>query len=61
MELLERKIDTYLQEWKNNSKWKPLIVKGARQIGKTESLSREASFFWTIFDLFGLRYLEGEF
>ena len=38
MQLLERKIDTYLSEWKNNSKRKPLIVKGARQIGKTESI-----------------------
>ncbi len=38
MQLLERKIDTYLQDWKNSSKRKPLIVKGARQIGKTESI-----------------------
>ena len=38
MQLLERKIDTYLQDWKNSSKRKPLIVNGARQIGKTESI-----------------------
>ena len=38
MQLLERKIDTYLFDWKNNPKRKPLIVKGARQIGKTESI-----------------------
>ena len=38
MQLLERKIDTFLSEWKNNPKRKPLIVKGARQIGKTESI-----------------------
>ena len=38
MQLLERKIDTYLSEWKDNPKHKPLIVKGARQIGKTESI-----------------------
>lgn len=38
MELLKRKIDHYLWEWKNNPKRKPLIVKGARQIGKTESI-----------------------
>ena len=38
MQLLERKIDTYLKDWKNNPKRKPLIVKGARQIGKTESI-----------------------
>lgn len=38
MELLERKIDKFLSEWKQNPKRKPLIVKGARQIGKTESI-----------------------
>lgn len=38
MELLKRKIDSYLIEWKNNPERKPLIVKGARQIGKTESI-----------------------
>ncbi len=38
MKLLERKIDTFLSDWKNNPKRKPLIVKGARQIGKTESI-----------------------
>lgn len=38
MELLKRKIDTYLQNWKNSPERKPLIVKGARQIGKTESI-----------------------
>ena len=38
MELLKRKIDKYLIEWKNSPNKKPLIVKGARQIGKTESI-----------------------
>ena len=38
MELLERKIDKFLNEWKHNPERKPLIVKGARQIGKTESI-----------------------
>ena len=38
MELLERKIDKFLIEWKQNPDRKPLIVKGARQIGKTESI-----------------------
>ena len=36
--LLKRKIDTFLIEWKNNREKKPLIVKGARQIGKTRSI-----------------------
>lgn len=35
---LKRKIDVFLSEWKNNSERKPLIVKGCRQIGKTESI-----------------------
>lgn len=33
-----RKIDQFLMEWKNDKAHKPLIVKGARQIGKTESI-----------------------
>lgn len=39
---LKRKIDDYLIEWKANSDRKPLIIKGARQIGKTESIRRFA-------------------
>lgn len=35
---LKRKIDKYLLEWKSTPKRKPLIVKGCRQIGKTESI-----------------------
>ena len=38
MDLLKRKIDKFLAEWKNNEDRKPLIVKGARQVGKTESI-----------------------
>ena len=38
-QLLERKIDTVLVEWRRNPDRKPLIVKGARQIGKTKSIS----------------------
>ena len=34
----KRKIDEFLADWKNNHSRKPLIVKGARQIGKTESI-----------------------
>ena len=35
---LKRKIDTFLESWKARKTRKPLIVKGARQIGKTESI-----------------------
>lgn len=38
MDYLKRKIDKYLVEWKRNGDRYPLIVKGARQIGKTESI-----------------------
>lgn len=35
---LRRKIDQFLKQWKEDPEHKPLIVKGARQIGKTESI-----------------------
>lgn len=36
--LLKRKVDNYLLEWKNNPDRKPLIIKCARQVGKTRSV-----------------------
>ena len=36
--MLKRKIDSYLIDWKNKADKKPLIVKGARQVGKTASI-----------------------
>ena len=42
MDLLRRKIDKFLIDWKNNPEKMPLIVKGARQIGKTESIKNFA-------------------
>jgi len=36
--LLRRKVDDFLRTWKNNPDRKPLIIKGARQIGKTRSI-----------------------
>lgn len=38
MERLKRKIDSVLLEWKSKPDRMPLIVKGARQIGKTEAI-----------------------
>ena len=35
---LQRKIDSYLKQWKTDSQRKPLIIKGPRQVGKTESI-----------------------
>ena len=37
---LRRKIDRILSDWKREIRRKPLIVKGARQIGKTYSISK---------------------
>lgn len=39
---LKRKIDKYLLDWKANENRKPLIIKGPRQIGKTESIKKFA-------------------
>lgn len=40
---LKRKIDDFLMEWKNNSDKKPLIIRGPRQVGKTESVRKFAN------------------
>lgn len=37
---LKRKIDSYLEQWKRDENRNPLIVKGPRQVGKTESICR---------------------
>ncbi len=53
---LRRHIDDYLFEWKADSEHKPLIVKGARQIGKTESIQHfaEANYKSVIYINFAL-------
>ena len=42
MDRLPRKIDIFLKDWKNSENRLPLIVKGARQIGKTEAIKEFA-------------------
>lgn len=42
MQLLKRKVDKFLISWKDSPNKKPLIIKGARQIGKTESIKNFA-------------------
>ena len=44
---LKRKIDEFLVQWKNNKDRLPLIVKGARQIGKTESINHFAKKYYS--------------
>ena len=38
MRYLNRKFDKWLELWQANPDRKPLLVKGARQVGKTESI-----------------------
>ena len=42
MPRLKRKIDDFLIEWKSNKDRLPLIVKGARQVGKTDAIENFA-------------------
>lgn len=43
MERLRRKTDEFLLRWKNSGDKLPLIIKGARQIGKTEAVEHFAN------------------
>ena len=43
MEYLKRKIDAFLETWYADKEKKPLILKGARQIGKTRSIRKFAA------------------
>ena len=38
MTYIKRHIDTYLAEWKDSPVRKPLLLRGARQIGKSSSV-----------------------
>ncbi len=51
---MKRNIDNELLKWKNKIRRKPLILRGARQVGKTYSVKRFAGFF----DSFALVDLE---
>lgn len=50
-QLLKRKIDGYLKNWKDDPDKKPLIVKGARQIGKTSSVELFAKNYETFVEI----------
>ena len=43
MERLKRKTDVFLLKWKNSADKLPLIIKGARQIGKTDAEEQDAT------------------
>ena len=40
---LKRKVDAFLATWKADPERKPLIIRGSRQVGKTESILHFAS------------------
>lgn len=48
---LSRKIDNTLVEWKNDSRHKPLLMRGARQVGKTTAVRRLAERFETFIEV----------
>ena len=43
---IKRKIDAFLEKWKTRSTKKPLIIRGARQIGKTETIRHFAAQYY---------------
>ena len=43
---IKRKIDAFLEKWKARSTKKPLIIRGARQIGKTEAIRHFAAQYY---------------
>lgn len=48
MEYFDRKIDRYLLEWKDDANHKPLLLRGARQVGKSSAvrqLGKSFSYF----------------
>lgn len=48
---LARSIDQALQEWKDNPRRKPLLVRGARQVGKSSTirhLGKSFKYFWKL-------------
>lgn len=46
MRYLKRRIDIFLEQWKQDAHRKPLVVKGPRQIGKTESIRNFAAKYY---------------
>ena len=49
MNRLRRKVDKYLVDWKNSEDRLPLIIKGARQIGKTNAIRFFGKNYYKVF------------
>ena len=48
---LKRKIDQHLQEWASDPDHKPLLIRGARQIGKTTAVRHLAESFSSFIEI----------
>ena len=48
---LKRTIDSHLQEWAEDSEHKPLLLRGARQIGKTTAIRHLAKSFESFLEI----------
>ena len=47
--MFKRSIDKYFLEWKNRQKRKPLVIRGARQVGKTSAVNLFAHEYFTAY------------
>ena len=50
-QILKRKIDSFLTQWKQNPQRLPLIVKGSRQVGKTFSIEQFANSYGNFIEI----------
>ena len=50
-QILKRKIDDFLQHWKQNPQRLPLIIKGSRQVGKTFSIEQFAKTYGNFIEI----------
>ena len=48
---LKRTIDSHLKEWADDSEHKPLLLRGARQIGKTTAVRHLAECFESFIEI----------
>lgn len=48
---LKRKMDNFLVDWKADPNHKPLIIKGARQVGKTKSIKNFAKHYESVVEI----------
>ncbi|MBO8436963.1 MAG: hypothetical protein IAA97_08300 [Spirochaetes bacterium] len=49
--MLKRKIDNHLRAWKEKSEKLPLVVLGARQVGKTTSIRELGKLYEAFYEI----------